>query len=208
MENKSPRETRGVGVTLLLAICICSILALCSYDSWPNNAIREAKTLIPRIAELRPYIEEHWELMNGVNRVLEAHPEIYRIRDTDTSVMCRMEVGQERNLSEIETLSEAEKQTIIALFDGTAPYAMSLGVIHTGVHGDDDLMRIDVLYIPENDLSRCHEVYYYMEELAPNWYACTSIVQKVRGIDYAPFQAQREDGGLVRLPQEENREER
>lgn len=208
MEKRSPQGIRVCVIALLIAIGIGSILALCSYDSWPNNAIREAKALIPRIAEIRPYVEEHWVLMNNVNQVLEAHPEIRTIRDNETPVMCRMEDRQERTLSEIASLSEKEKQTITALFDGTAPFAMSLDVIHTGIYGDDRLMQIDILYISENDLNRCHEVYYYMEELAPNWYACTSVVRMVRGVDFAPYQAQREDGGLVRLPQEENREER
>lgn len=203
MEKRSPQGIRAGVTTLMIAIGLCSILALCSYDSWPNNAIREAKALIPRIAEIRPYVEEHWILMNNVNQVLEAHPEIQTIRDDETSVMCRMEDGQERNLSEIASLSEEEKQTITSLFDGTAPYAMSRDLIYTAFYGDDRLMRIVVFYVPENELDRCHEFFYYMEELAPNWYACTSVVRMVRGVDFAPYQAQREDGGLVRLPQEE-----
>lgn len=194
---------KGLSI-LLIAIGLCLILAYCCENSWPNNAIREAKSLIPRIAEIKPYVEDHWILMDQVMQVLKVHPEIESIRDNEPSVLCRMEDGIERDLSEIESLSAEEKQTISTLFDGSCPYAMSLDVIHTGIYGDDRLMQIDILYISENDLNWWHEVNYYMEELAPNWYACTRIVRKIRGIDYASFQAQREDGGLVRLPHTDN----
>lgn len=203
MEKRSPQGIRVCVSALLIAIGLCSILALCSYDSWPNNAIREAKALIPRIAEIRPYVEENWILINNVNLVLKAHPEIRVITDNETSVICRMEDRERRNLSEMESLSEEEKQTIVALFNGKCPFTMGLDVIYTDVEGDADLMRIDVVYVPENELDRYHKNAYYMEELAPNWFACTSVVQKIHGIDYASFQSQREDGGLVRLPQEE-----
>lgn len=189
-------------IALLIAMGLCLILAYCCENSWPNNAIREANTLIPRIVEIKPYVEDHWILMDQVMQVLKVHPEIESIRDNEPSVLCRMEDGIERDLSEIESLSAEEKQTISTLFDGSCPYAMSLDVIHTGIYGDDRLMQIDIFYIPENDLSWWHEGNYYMEELAPNWYACTRIVRMVRGIDYTPFQARREDGGLVRLPRE------
>lgn len=193
---------KGVSI-LLIAIGLCLSLAYCCENSWPKNAIREAKALIPRIAEIKPYMEENWILIDQVNQVLKEHPEIKEIFDNETSVICRMEDRENRDLSEIESLSAEEKQTISTLFDGSFPYTMSLGVIYTGVEGDNRLMRIDVLYIPENDLSWCHEGNYYMEELVPDWYACTSIVRMVRGIGYASFQAQREDGGLVRLSQED-----
>lgn len=168
-------------------------------NMWPHSAIREAKSLIPHIAQIRSHVEENWELMNAVNRILGEHPELASLRCNDSCVMCRVEGGEEI-LSDVPFLSTEDKQTISALFTKNFPYAMSHDIVYTGIYGDDRLMRLIVCYVPEDELSQWNKQTYYMEELAPNWYACTSMLRKIRSIDIASFQAQREDGGLVRLP--------
>lgn len=175
-------------------------LGFCRDNSWPYTAIKEAKSLIPRIEEIRPYVEENWELINEVNKIVGAHDEFSYLSKGDDGIWFSINRdSQYLYIEDVNFLSEEEKQIISALFEKDVPFIMSHNVLYTGLYGDAELMRLDICYIPEIELSQRNERIYYMEELAPDWYACTNIAFKVRGIDIAYFKAQREDGGLVRL---------
>lgn len=183
---------------ILVLIGVLLFMVFFKYNSWPYTAIKDAKSLIPYISEIRPYVEENWGTLNDVEKIFEAHPELVDVGGYGTHIVCRIEGHDKIALSEVTFLSEEEKGKISELLTEKFPFgAMGQGQLYT--NREQGAADLRVWYVPEDELEDHMRWAYYMEELAPNWYGCTAISFRAGVFDLAPFQSQRKDGGLVRL---------
>lgn len=160
-----------------------AFLVLTSKPS-PRSLARAAESLIPYISEIRPFVEENWERMDEVRLIEEKHTESG------------------------EPLTEEEEAIISSLFTGECPFTDTDGrCFFTNYKSDVGSARLYVMYLSDSEWgkwneTRWFEAIYYMEELAPGWYACTEPEWYGNNspINFDDLRAKREDGGRVFLP--------
>ncbi|MDE6108377.1 MAG: hypothetical protein K2F83_06905, partial [Oscillospiraceae bacterium] len=181
-QRKAENGIFTVLIVLLLAPFLYSLFILLIVTSKPNpkKLAQAAESLIPYIAEIRPFVEENWERMDEVRLIYEKHSE--------------------------DLMTEEEKETIASLFTEECPFTYTDGdIFYTAIESKKGSAQLYVIYLEESELTNEDswiDYIYYMEELAPNWYACTEPewYGNNRPVSMKPYRAQRKDGGLARLP--------
>lgn len=173
-------------VALAVGIMLPQMFILLLLTSKPNprRLAKSAASLIPYISEIRPFVEENWERMDEVRLIEREHEE-----------------------SE-EPLTEEEEALYSALFTEECPFTyVRRNCFYTGYESDVGSARLYVMYLPDSEWdewngTRWLEAIYYMEELAPEWYACTEPIWNASNtpISFNDLRAEREDGGRVFLP--------
>lgn len=170
----------------VLVVCVRGLLhafmflALTSKPD-PKKLAESAESLIPYISEIKPFVEENWERMDEVRKIYKEHSE--------------------------DLMTEEEKAIVSALFTAECPFTdVSGDRFFTAIESEIGSAELYVMYMEDSELTEnawLESIYiYYMEELVPNWYACTEPKWNASNtpVSLELYKAEREDGGLVRLP--------
>lgn len=184
--EKAAKVLRHIWVILIalaLGIILLGTFILLLLTSKPNprRLAKSAASLIPYISEIRPFVEENWERMDEVRLIEREHEESK------------------------EPLTEEEEAIYSALFTEECPFGyVDWNCFYTGYESDVGSACLYVMYLPDSewDANPWIDSIYYMEELVPEWYACTEPEWYGNNspISFERLRAEREDGGRVFLP--------
>lgn len=189
--EKAAKGLRYIWITCVavaVGFMLLGFLLLLILTSKPNprRLAKSAASLIPYISEIRPFVEENWERMDEVRLI-------------------------DRKRSEAEeSLTEEEESVLASFFAEECPFTyVYVNHFYTNFESSVGSSHLYVMYLPDDEWeewegTRWLESIYYMEEIVPEWYACTEPQWNNSNtpISFDNLRAEREDGGRVFLPRE------
>lgn len=213
-ERRLPRKDVLLGA-LCLILCVISanvimrtVVGFFTFRAGRPQRQQEAvEEMIARIPTVQTFVEEQKELFDDVEEILQAHEQDFTYMDGkgEQIFFTPDRGGHYEELKDSEAFSEREKEKIYAVFaeEGlVVSYNSGQFLLDEDEYSLDNLAELRLAKVEDDEVENWLHFAYYMEEVAPKWYAyVTPCIHPNVFLRLDEYKAQREDGGLVRLPE-------
>ncbi len=179
------------------------ILFMCIGKYYEDEPFRTAEQMMEELPTVRPYLEEHIQLLEEVRVILDSHEDEYNsIGGNGENINVFQRDGSGENLADSSIFSSEEKEKIRELLTEECPLDYyGAGAFSVKDMRDGGMVDVYVTYIPEENLEeQARFFYYYSEEFAPNWFIGVTLNRFfIKGDIFEEYQSRLPGGGLVRL---------
>jgi len=218
------RRKRTVGDYVLLGFLCAAVLLVSSIpvlvpalkERGERERVKEVtaavEELLPKVPKVKQFVAENLECLAEAEGIFDKY-DVQRVSGTGEHILIRLaDSGESAALAEAELLTEEEKEKIAALFADDGPLREYDVVFRLDPeeYSARERAKIHIVHLGMEDAEVEHnaELTFYMEEVENGWYVAIDpegiadrAMKDLRAYDKY-VKSQREDGGLVRLEDE------
>ena len=205
---KERKRTGPILLRVLIGAILCVVVGNILFRAsrpWKQRAAIEE--MIARIPTVQTFVVGREELFNDVEEILQDHKQDFTHMDGkgEQVYFTPDRGGHYEALKDSEVFSEREKEKIYAVFAEDGPvvsYNSGQFLLDEDEYSLDNLAELRLARVEDGQEENLLSIAYYMEEVADGWYAyVTPCIHPNVFLRLDEYKAQREDGGLVRLPE-------
>lgn len=204
---KERKRAWPIFLRVLIGAILLIVVLILFWDNRPRKQRVAIEEMIARIPTVQTFVVEQEELFNDAEEILQAHKrDLTHMNGKGEQVYFTPDRGGHYEaLKDSEVFSEQEKEKIYAVFAEDGPvvsYNSGQFLLDEDEYSLDNLAELRLARVEDGQEEDLHSIAYYMEEVADGWYAyVTPCIHPNVFLRLDEYKAQREDGGLVRLPE-------